>query len=473
MAWAVRSFGGKRSTRYQQLNKYLTGDHPLEFATGRFKSAFGQTFKAFSYNRCAQVVDSHADRLQVAGFECGDDEGLQTLVEQIWADNLMDVQEGQIEREQFALGDAYVIVEKDPDTGDILIWPQQADAVRVQYSQERPGTVIRAAKRWTDDAGRKRLTLYFPDRIEKYAGGKTVGVETTDGVHPMVTDGGYQPVQDDGDEAWPLELGVDDTVPVFHFANNAPIGRYGISELHDVIPLQDALNKTCMDMIVAMEFGAYPQRYFIDVINTITNPITGEETVDPELARFQAGMTRILSLFSATDEDGNAKGQVGEFSATDIAQYHAAIEGFDVRISRVSRVPVHELQMTDAPESGIARRLKEGPFVKKMDDRVRSAGPIWAAVMRYAARLDGREVAPRQIRTQWEPTAPLTEEEKLLLALDRKTLGFPLEENLRRMGEAEDTITLIVAAKAAEQEAAMAANDRAFDRGLLPIAGSR
>ncbi len=51
------------------------------------------------------------------------------------------------------------------------------------------------------------------------------------------------------------------TVPVFHFANNADIGSPGRSELDSAIPVQDGLNKSVLDMLVAMEFSAYRPRW--------------------------------------------------------------------------------------------------------------------------------------------------------------------------------------------------------------------
>jgi hypothetical protein len=50
-------------------------------------------------------------------------------------------------------------------------------------------------------------------------------------------------------------------VPVFHFANNADLGMTGRSELEAAMPVQDGLNKSVLDMLVAMEFSAYRQRW--------------------------------------------------------------------------------------------------------------------------------------------------------------------------------------------------------------------
>ena len=64
-------------------------------------------------------------------------------------------------------------------------------------------------------------------------------------------------------------------MPVFHFANNADVGCHGLSELAAAIPIQDGLNKSILDMLVAMEFSAFRQRW-VAGIEVDNDPDTGE-----------------------------------------------------------------------------------------------------------------------------------------------------------------------------------------------------
>src|SRR5215510_2262028 len=50
---------------------YYNGDHPLQFATSKFKEAFGNLFAAFADNWCEIVVDAPVERLQIVGFRVG------------------------------------------------------------------------------------------------------------------------------------------------------------------------------------------------------------------------------------------------------------------------------------------------------------------------------------------------------------------------------------------------------------------
>ena len=57
-----------------------------------------------------------------------------------------------------------------------------------------------------------------------------------------------------------LERNPYNLIPVFHFRRER---RVITSELANVIEPQNAINKLLSDMMIAAEFGAFPQRYII------------------------------------------------------------------------------------------------------------------------------------------------------------------------------------------------------------------
>lgn len=450
LEWATKAFADADQQRYQKYYDYMRGDHPLEFASPKFRSAFGRAFQAFAYNRMPMVVDAIADRMQITGFG-STPEGLAKDWQAVWDANNMDVRSGQVEREQFTAGESYVIVEMDPDSGDVLIWPQAAHSVRVHYADDRPGHINCAVKRWRDQEGYDRLTVYYPDRMEKY---RSRNARPSFATHDAAGDVStytttWEPYQPEGDSAWPLPLSVNDTVPVFHFANNAGVDNRGQSELADVIPIQDALNKSLMDLLVAMEFASFPQRY---VVNLDMNDEKTAESVD----RVMSGIDRVLELYGDNVS-------AGEFTAANIAQYTQVVELFDTMISRVSKVPVHYLQMSGDFGSGEARRLAEIPFVAKVDDRILADTPVWSDVARYGLRLMGRNVEPGQIKVNWAPTAALSEEEQFRLAHEKLAAGWSQQAVMREIGRDNDEIAKIMA----EKETERAAVERFLDAGGL------
>ena len=457
LAWAVKAFRDERGMLYAKYRRYLAGNHPLEFATPKYESAFGRLFDAFAYNRCRTVVDAHADRMKVAGFGSDDDDkrrealeaGAETdpaattlaqLAEDLWNANQMDVREGEIEVEAFGLGDGYLLVEVDPEGGAVYFWPQNPEQIRVRYDDARPGRIELAAKAWLDEDERMRLNLYFTDRIEKY---RTVqrapsGMPTS----PRA----FEPYTPEGDTAWPMPLNLDDTVPVFHFPNNGRINGYGASELGPVLPLQDALNKTLTDMMLAEEFAAFPQRVLINV------DMEAEGAVD-QVQRFQAAVDRLLVLMGTND--GKAP-SIAEFTAANLKQYLEIAESWDVRISRASGVPVHHLMQTNAQDSGVKVRLAEAPFIAKLEDRQAAFGAVYAAAIAYGLRLQGVDVRPGDVRVNWKPAAPLGKDEAWDVSLKQKDAELPFEQRLKELGYEPEQIATIRAMKERDDARAFA-----------------
>lgn len=442
LGWAQHELGNRRQyQRYERYEHYFEGEQPLAFATPKYAAVFGEMFRAFAYNRCSYVVDAHADRLQITGVRSVAD-AVTEVSGEIWTANRMDKRAGEVHRQAIMLGDAYLIVWPETVDGSVQLWPQNAEYVRVAYDDERPGLVTLACKGMETHGGFHRINLYFPDRIEKYV--TTEPVEERRGVQPR-----YVPYEVPG-EPWPIPnpWGV---VPVFHFANNADTGEMGRSELSDVIPLQDALNKTLTDLILASELGGFPQKVILGLD-------ADDEQVREGLRRLEAGMNKIFSI--PFDPDGKAP-SIAEFSATNLKQISEVVTMFDTLISRVSRVPVHYLQLSGDFPSGRALRTAEGPFVTKIEDRQVAFGNVWEDAMHLALRMSGVS-DPGRLTAVWEAATALQDEDKWDLALQKSAAGLPLEQILREMGGyEEEEIARIVEARAA--------NQLAFDSNLTGV----
>lgn len=446
LRWAADAFKDKTlADRYGLYRRYAAGDQDLAFATPKYAATFGTLFREFSYNRCAMVVDAIADRLQVERFNVERVAGADETAGDLWRRNRMDGRAGEVHKDALRGGDAYLIVW--PETGDALgdgaafpqFWPQKPEQVRVRYDDERPGKITMAAKTWTLSDKRRRVNLYFPDRIEKYvtrARSTTLNAEALER-YPIAG------------EPWPVPNPWD-VVPVFHFANNAGTGEHGGSELRDVVPLQDALNKVLTDLLLASELAGFPQKVILGLD-------AGDPNVQEGLRRLEAGLNKI---FTIPFDPGGQPPNIDEFSAANLPQIVAVVEMFDKLISRVSRVPVHYLQMSGDFPSGRALRTAEAPFVSKIEDRQTAFGNVWEDVMHLALRMAG-VADPGMLTTVWKSAAPLSEEDEWDLALQKSAVGLPIEQILREVGYDEEEIATIVAEKTAVAER--------FDMGLTGV----
>lgn len=436
-----------RQVAYRKTSRYYLGDQDLSYATQKFRNTFGQLFSTFAENVCPVVVDTVADRLQVTGFTLTDAsntawvDNIEAATGEIYRRNRLNQRQGQLYQEALRSGDSYCIVWPD-ETGQAVIYPQQANQVAVSYHPEQVGFITNAAKWWltTEENGqhRIRLNLYYPDRIEKFATPPSVNTDL-----PLDARA-FQPVTDE-DAIIPNPWGK---VPIFHFGNNAPLGRYGRSELDDIIPLQNALNKSVMDMLVAMEFSAYPQRYATGI--EVQYDADGKP-MNP----FQSGADRLW-----IGEGENVK--FGQFATVDLAQYIAVQDAFRASISRVSGIPMHYLlNLTGGYPSGESLKTSEARLTAKVKDRQIAWGNTWSDVMRFCLLVQGMEDV--ELETQWLDTEPRNEAANIQNAvLKVSELDIPPSQVWAELGYGPKEVQLFEKLKAESDAAAQ----KAFDKGI-------
>ncbi|MEQ1762224.1 MAG: phage portal protein [Pyrinomonadaceae bacterium] len=385
-------------------------------------------------NLCPAIVDAVRDKLKIEGF--GIEEKLATnstnntnaenrttentesterKAERIWRTNRMAIRAGEVHKEALKNGDAYVIVWPGAD-GRVQIVPQSAEACTVHYDEDEPGRIAWAAKCWSGADRRTRLNLFYPDRIERYVSKgqgdflpdakSFVGYVDT----PQALQAGTPAVQSN-------PYGV---VPVFHFANNADIGSFGRSELDDAMAVQDGLNKSVLDMLVAMEVCSFRQRW-IAGIEIRTDPESGKDIPPFKTSVENVWMTE------------NTEARFGEFGASDLEQFLKVKDGFRIDMASVTGTPLYYLmpQIRGFP-SGESLRRAETRFLAKVRDRQEQFGAVWEDVMSFALRLAGHPDV--SLTTQWEDPSPVNERDVLENLRIKRDLGVSPEQILREAG---------------------------------------
>lgn len=414
--------------RYERYIRYYDGEHNLVFATEKFKNAFGELFHEFAMNMCTAVCDAVKEKLIVTEFrtEKGGENSAQAAWD-LWQANRMEIRSGEVHREAVRCGDAYAIVWPD-ETGRVTIYPQRAMNCTVRYDDEKPGKIVWSAKYWKTADNRLRMNMYYPDRIERYQSKKG-----SKDVSPSLDTAGFEQMED----PQPNPYGI---VPFFHFANNGDIGSFGTSELRAAIPIQDALNKSVLDMMVAMEFAAYRQRWATGI------EIEFDDDGKP-IPPYKAGIERLWISESET-------AKFGDFESSDLEKFLAVKDGFRSDLACVSGTPLYYFMQTGAsfPQSGESLKKAETRFINKVKDRMASFGAVWADVMAFALLVEnvGRDI---KLFTEWEDPAPLSEREDLENILLKKDLGIDTETALMEAGYGEAEIVTIMANREAERQA--------------------
>lgn len=414
------------SRRYEKTERYYRGEHNLAFASEKFQNTFGTLFREFALNLCPVICDALRDKLKITGFSADfrdttglrrGDAGLNTDVKRIWQRNRMATRAGEIHKEALKNGDAYVIVWPGAN-GEAIIYGNKAASCTAIYDDEIPGSIIWAAKYWRMGNARFRLNLFYPDRIERY-----------------VSDGKYEGFLPDPKEFVPFSESSDDyilsnpfgVVPVFHFANNADIGMPGVSELDAAIPIQDGLNKSVLDMLVAMEYSSFRQRWAAGI------ELEADEQTGVMAEPFKSGVDRLW-----TTQNPDAK--FGDFQAADLNQFLNVKDGFRADIASVTGMPLYYFAPhTQGFPSGESLRKSETRFLAKVRDRQESFGQIWSEVAEFALRAEGSGTENRLI-TMWEDPAPLTDREFLENLVIKKQLGISASHALSEAGYGDEEI---------------------------------
>lgn len=418
--------------RYSGLDRYYTGKQPLAFLSPEAKLALGNRFGIMSSNIPRLAVTALAERLRITGF-AGDPS--------LWADWIrcdMDQLSGVAHREALLLGDSFVIVWVDR-FGRPQVSVESARQVAVLTD---PGSreVYAGIKRWentnmkTTDA-----VMYLPDRIIRLRADQQGAVAS-----------GFKTIEELSNP-----LGA---VPVVNLRNtDRIIGEWGCSEIDDLVPLVDALNKSLADMMVTSEYVGRPRRWATGI----------ELTEEPELDENGEPITDEdgpVMVESNPIGEGNravilepADAKFGQLPAADLAGYEASVRILLGQIQAVSTLPSAYLGvMSDQPPSADALRASESSLVARAEARQQTFGRSWEQVARLVIAVrDGRD--PNlidDIRVQWADAATRSVAQEYDAVTKAVQAGIlPVSYALSKLGYSDDEIAKIEAARSAELSA--------------------
>lgn len=365
-------------------------------------------------------------------MEVGDDEAWE-----LWQRNNLDLYSDIAHETMLVTGHAYIIVgprEDDEDNECPLITVEHPLEVITQHAPGDVKKITAALKRWYDpDEGITYATLYTPDTIYKWQGSN----ETADGFRRV---GPLKWVPRAGEASVPNPF--EGIVPVVPLINRQKLNGHGRSELLDLIPIQDAVNKLTSDMLVAAEFAAFRQR----ILTGMEIPEDEHGNIIPDFD-LKASINRLLVV---KDEDV----KVHEFGVTDLKNYVAGIEHLRDSMAAISRTPPQYLVGQVVNVSGEALKAAESGQVQKAKRRCRFAGEGWETAIRLAFQLKGDEERAEayDAETIWGNPEILTESAMADSLAKWSALGIPKQALWERGGASQTEVKRWMQMKAAEPE---------------------
>jgi len=390
---------------YAMYRDYYDGEHATQI-TDRLKEFLSLDHDIeFNLNYMPIVVETISERMNVKGFEVqGEDENTATATRQggkdgrfwqWWHANKMDATQGDAHLSALVDGDTYILVEWDDAQGIPKISHELAYdgsyGVTVRYREDARNDVKFAVKRWRVETGpgagtMARMNVYTPDAVYKYV---SIGR-------------GWEAHLDYEEQPWPIPW-VDKSgrplgVPIVHLRNNGGGRDFGKSELKDVIPPQNALNKTVIDLLASADSNGFGMP-----------TLTGDQP-PPDLVIAPGNII--------WTETADAKwGQLGPF---DLSGLLDLAERFVMVIAQISRVPLGYFQITGQVASDATQRSYDTGLISKIEKRAIEYGNAWESVMAMCRKLhntfgSGPELPELPISTLWgsfERVDPLETESK-------------------------------------------------------------
>jgi hypothetical protein len=423
--------------------RYYDGDHPMVYTYDRLAQIFGSDATKFVQNWCSVAVNAALERLVLQRFAVDNDPALTDRVNDLWLGCEMDVDVDDVHESMLVTGEAFVFVWKSPD-GRAEAYANHASLCELFYEESNPRKKRYGAKWWFEESLKGwRLNLYYRERIEYYfRKGELLDASFESGFEPYPVDGVT------------IAKNPYDEIPIFHFRKSR---RGRKSELKDLIPIQKGVNKLFSDMMVAGEFGAFPQRWVIS---------------NADISKLKNAPNELWDL-PGSDGEGQET-SVGQLPATNLQNYWQTIEKLVEAAASVSRTPHYYFFKTGTSDlGGEALIALESALVKKVKRYIKQLQNEWQKMIHFMLLVDGEGLdnveRVRVVYASPETIQPYTQAQVRQLNV---ASGIPLITQLRNdgwsKGEIDQLIKDVATMKKSEELSlaeAMAEAQRRFDQG--------
>lgn len=443
--WLVSSVEAEQKSILESRNYYNGAQ--AEFLTALVHDFLGlHEDNPFTLNVCETIVTAVANVLNVTSFdtnEKADKEGNKAQsvwAQRVWEKNKMDSLQDVVH--EFALADkeTFVIVEWDPEmTLPRLVHNQRfidvgvvsdgknGDGMGVWMVYENDDIYQKpmyAVKQWVEtiwNAGGvphtiTRRTVYYADRIERF----------------VYDNGGWQPFEDENVQAIQPNMDKQGTplgIPVIHFKNKG----YR-SEHWKAIPMQDAINKTLVDILAGNDLTAFKSFFAVGFIPTTD----GKPLAADGSNAFSIGPGVINGVANAKDG-----ATLQEIEGADMSPMMEVLIKLVTLTAQITDTPVSRFVITAQIASEETIEAQNDALDKKAEDRRGLFGDGWSQVMSIARKITNFNTAEAlneevEFTTTWRHDRTLKE-----LGQKREVLGIPQEQLWQEAGYTPEQIAVI------------------------------
>lgn len=353
----------------ERLGKYYEGSQVLEHIGLAVPPELRKFETVINWSRVA--VDSVEQRLRVKDFILPGENVSSGVLREHWDANNLDSESALLHKDTLIYGRGFVCIGSNAEDKEhpliTVESPREMTAV-VDPRTRRISSALRVYGGTKEDPTPKYATLYEANStvwLEKQ-GGSWVETERDD-----------------------HNLG---RVPIVMFLNRRRTGDWlGVSEMKDVMPLVDSAARAITNLQIALETHAVPQKWVLGM--------SKGDFVDAAGAPIPAWQ----SYYSAIWANQKETAKVGQFSASDLKNFHDTINHYGQMVSSVTGLPTRYLGQTSVnPAAEGAIRADESRLVLNAEGKASNWGDGWAWVQGIAERFrTGDWPMANQIKTEW------------------------------------------------------------------------
>jgi hypothetical protein len=344
-----------QSDYVEQMEAWYEGMHPLPAADASNSDLYRRFQRMSQTNLLEQVVNAPATRMSVDGIRVGQSTDADEAAWEIWQRSGMDSAQTMLFPTALACGIGYISVWPD-ESGRPVMSPEHPGQVAHETEPGSLRDVAAAVKVYEDDAAELwHCTLWTKTEIVSW------------------TSGGEW-------ESWSAwkELSRESNpygiVPMLPMLNRPTLRGSYSSEMTNGIPIQRRINQTLLNMLVAEEAVAFPQRW-------ATGLEIQKDADGTPVRPFKSGPD---SLWVSEDEGV----KFGEFSESNFEGYLKAIAADVESLSAVTSTPTFALSSKfSVPPSAEALTAMESSLVKKVEAKQRLFGETIEDAFRLAFRI--------------------------------------------------------------------------------------
>lgn len=352
-----------------KLDKYYEGSQRLEHIGLAVPPELRRFETVVNWSRVA--VDSIEQRLKVKSFILPGESESDDVLREHWDANNLDSESALLHKDTLIYGRGFVCVGTNPEDSEhpliTVESPRELTAI-VDPKTRRISTALRLYGGTVENPEPSLATLYFPNFTVWLQLDKGSWSEYARDTH---------------------NLG---RVPIVMFLNRRRTGSYtGVSEMKDVIPLVDAAARSLTNLQIAAETHSVPQKYVLgmskgDFVDGAGNAIPAWE-----------------SYFSAIWANQNKDAKVGQFTSSDLKNFHDTVNHYANLVASVTGLPTRYLgQNSVNPAAEGAIRADESRLVLNVEGKASNIGDGWAWVQGIAERFrTGVWPAANRIKTEF------------------------------------------------------------------------